>query len=66
MAFFCKEQMPTGEWVPVVYYERPAKSSQGTNRERTELYEVNGQEFLGADLVSPNFGLLMERFCKDG
>lgn len=62
MPYFCKEKDFAGRWSPVVYYERPVKSSQGSDPQRTELHEVHGPEFLGADLVSPNFKKLMETF----
>lgn len=65
-AFFCYERNFSGEWSPVVYYEEPQKSSQGTEKERSTLHKISGKAFLGNDLVSPNFSKLVKKFPKEG
>ncbi len=65
MPYFTYEKQFDNSFKPVVYFEKPIASSQSANRERIGMHEVNGKEFLGNDLVSPNFGLLTEKFPLD-
>lgn len=64
--YFCYERDFAGRFNPVVYYEKPTKSNQGHDFERTALHEVSGKALLGADLVSPNFAKLVKKFPKEG
>ena len=62
MPYFTYEKDFARRWQPVVYYEKPVKSSQGHEPERSALHEISGKQLLGNDGVSPNFGRLVKKY----
>lgn len=62
-SWFCYERNFAGVFGPCVYHnEKPlAKSANGAGPERTQLHEI-GNELLGEDGVSPNFGELQRKY----
>lgn len=61
MPHFGYEKDFANRWQPVVHFEKPSRSVNGSDRERTTLFDVP-VELLGQDGVSPQFGKLQTLF----
>lgn len=61
MAYFVYERSFDRSWSPVVYFEKPSKSVNCSDPERSQFWNVP-DELLGCDGVSPQFGKLQTLF----
>lgn len=61
MAWFAHEKDFANRWNPVVFHQKPNKSVNHSEPERTTLHEIPA-DLMGSDGVSPNFGKLVKMF----
>lgn len=59
---FCYERDFANRWLPVIYFDKPGKSVNGSDKERSQMWVVPWSDLLGSDGVSPDFKKLMEKY----
>lgn len=45
-SYFCYEKSATGQWNPVIYKNKPPKSVNGADPERSQFWEIEVEESL--------------------
>lgn len=61
MPYFTYERDFANRWLPVIYFDKPGKSVNCSDKERSQMWDVT-PDLLGSDGVSPDFKKLMEKY----